>query len=97
MHRLLQPKVALDHTNEALLKETEYPAADKTYNNPFYSKAREPEQIKHGAAKKELSRFRGSRKAEVKMHEAPRMLPPRNELRSHLDEEVKKELEADLE
>lgn len=34
--------------------------------------------------------------AEIKMHEAPKFLPPRNDMRSHLDDDVKKEMEADL-
>jgi hypothetical protein len=39
----------MDAVNEALLKPTEYPAADKEYKNPFYFKGTEPELDKTGA------------------------------------------------
>ena len=44
MHSLLtKTKTAMDAVNEALLKETEYPAADKTYKNPWFFKGTEPD------------------------------------------------------
>jgi ribosomal protein L32 len=37
------------------------------------------------------------KEAEIKLHETPKILPPRNDMRSHLDEDVKKEMEEDRE
>lgn len=94
MHTLLRKKkIAMDTVNEALLQPSVYPGAEKDYDSPFYFKGTESreEQIAR------RSSFRGSRKAEVKMHTEPKFLPPRNELRSHLDDEVKKELKAEKE
>jgi len=50
------------------------------------------------AGARRTARFRGSRKrAEIEMHEDPKFLPPRNDMRSHLDKDVKDEIEDDLE
>jgi hypothetical protein len=47
MHPLFR-KRSMDAVNEALLKPTEYPAADKEYKNPFYFKGTEPQLDKTG-------------------------------------------------
>lgn len=55
-------------------------------------------QEKNKLLSKHMGRFRGSRKrAEIAMHEDPKILPPRNDMRSHLDQDVKKELDEDKE
>jgi hypothetical protein len=87
MHKLLTKKTAMDAMNEALLTPSDYPGTDPDYN-PGYFKGTEPEQIKHGSHR---------RKAEVDQHTAPKILPPRTELRSHIDEELKAEIKADKE
>jgi hypothetical protein len=38
----------------------------------------------------------GKHNASVDIHETPKMLPPRNDLRRHLDEDIKKEIEDDI-
>jgi len=145
MHRLLR-KTSMDAVNEALLKETEYPAADKDYKNPWFFKGTEPD-LRTGSKKtafpwtkkpeyqqlcsevieslhslsdmtknpdikacatmsagdleyfmqQETTGKTGSRRrrAAIKMHEEPKHLPPRPELRSHLDEELKEEMDAE--
>lgn len=103
----------MDAMNEALLKPTEYPAADKTYDHPMWFKGTEPEQIKHASTYKCSDcghQQKGNvscekcgnacsfeKTAEIEQHNEPRVLPPRNELRSHLDDEVKKEIQQEKE
>lgn len=36
-----------------------------------------------------------SKRAEIEMHSDPKVLPPRNDIRTHLDEDVKKEMDED--
>jgi hypothetical protein len=56
------------------------------------------DQVKGTPPGNHMARFRGSvRRAAVEMHNEPRVLPPRNELRSHLDQEVKDELKQEKE
>lgn len=45
----MTPKIALDAVNEELMRETDYPADDKDYNNPFYAKGTEYDPTKMGA------------------------------------------------
>jgi hypothetical protein len=51
MHPLYRKK-SMDAVNEALLKPTEYPAADKEYNHPMWFKGTEPESIKTGSVQR---------------------------------------------
>jgi hypothetical protein len=91
MHKLLKPKVALDEVNRQLLDPSEwhYPGVDKEYYSPFYYKGTE--------SKDEQIERRASKRAEIKQHNEPRVLPPRHDMRTHLDEEVKKDLELEKE
>jgi hypothetical protein len=90
----LNRKRAMDAVNEELMRETDYPAADKDYNNPFYGKGSEFDPTKMGT----LIGPRVARAvtALVDMHVAPKFLPPRHDMRSILDEDVKKDLEDDM-
>jgi hypothetical protein len=92
MHKLLTPKTAMDAVNEQLLDPSEwhYPGVDKEYYSPFFYKGTESKD-------EQIERRSSLVTAEIKQHTDPRVLPPRNELRSHLDEEVKKELALEKE
>ena len=49
-------------------------------------------------SKRQATTFRGSRKrAEIEMHNDPKFRAPRPDMRTHMDQDVKKEIEADLE
>lgn len=89
MSRLIKRKRAMDATNEQLLDPSQYPGADKTYVSPFYYKGTEPwyEYVERRSSL--------TRKADVKQHTDPTHLPPRNDLRSHEDVELKNERKND--
>ena len=143
MHRLFK-KQSMDAVNEALMKETEYPAADKTYKNPWYFKGTEPDfrtgskrgsrwnkkldyfqvcqqaldalqalaamttdpdikacaemsagDLEHFIGQESGAATSKGKRGSIKLHEEPKFLPPRPELRSHLDEDLKEELALD--
>lgn len=65
----------------SLGEESHDPRTDKDWVNPWAQKGTE---------------FNNPRmQASVEIHETPKMLPPREDLRSHLDEDLKKEMKED--
>jgi len=43
----------------------------------------------------ERNKPNSAKKADIEMHKAPKFLPPRNDIRTHMDEDLKNEIEAD--
>ena len=94
MHWLLRKK-AMDPVNEALLKPTEYPAADKDFDHPNWFKGTEMEDKPHLMPRFSARGF--SRKAEIDLHEGPKNGGNPNYLqRTHMDEDVRQEIDEDL-
>jgi hypothetical protein len=69
----------MDALNEELMRDNGYPREDPDYDNPWWSKGTEMD----------------TKTAEVEMHTAPKILPPRYDQRSILDEDIKKEMDDD--
>jgi hypothetical protein len=105
-HRLLRPKSALrsygplprgvggaplgvEDTSPLVNDSPEYPGeAGKGYDNPLAAKGTESplnENFEEGIPSSKLSA--------VEIHETPTMLPPRNDLRRHIDEDEVEEVE----